>query len=119
MVVFTALAILWAIYYVRYALRQIQQSIVLDEESITLFDCAARMENDSMRVDAGTVTLKWSEISSIEQRLIRMNTGEVYSDSAVYESGKFSPKTKASPFGEKGWAEINRYYARYKENNKQ
>ncbi|MBR1765890.1 MAG: hypothetical protein IJ745_02475 [Bacteroidales bacterium] len=90
----------------------------LDEEGITLSGCA-RMENDSMRVDAGAVTLKWSDISAIEQRLIRMNTGEVYSDSAVYESGKISLKTMASPFGEKGWAEINRYYARYKEANKQ
>ena len=63
-----------------------------------------------MRVDVGTVTLKWSDITGIEQRLIRTISGETYSDGAVYESKKFNPKTKASPFGEKGWIEIVRYY---------
>ncbi|MBQ6955944.1 MAG: hypothetical protein IJP80_04950 [Bacteroidales bacterium] len=50
---------------------------------MTLYDCAAKMENDTMRVDVGTVTLKWSDITGIEQRLIRTISGETYSDGAV------------------------------------
>lgn len=115
-VAITVIMILYSIYYLRYALRQIRQSIILDSESMTLYDCAAKMENDTMRVDVGTVTLKWSDITGIEQRLIRTISGETYSDGAVYGSKQFNPKTKASPFGEKGWVEIVRYYNNSRQN---
>ena len=115
-VAITVIMILYSIYCIRYALRQIRQSIILDSESMTLYDCAAKMENDTMRVDVGTVTLKWSDITGIEQRLIRTISGETYSDGAVYGSKQFNPKTKASPFGEKGWVEIVRYYNNSRQN---
>ena len=106
--------VLLTCYTIPVAMQQIRQSIILDEKEITLYNCATRMENDTLRVTVGTVTLKWADITAIEQRLIRTTSGETYSDGAKDRKSRFRPETKSSPFGSNGWAEIVRYYNAYK-----
>lgn len=112
---FCLLMVAGVIYYIRIALRLARRVVIMDKESITLFECATRIEEGNMRVDVGTITLKWNEIVSIEQRLIKTNSKETYSDDALFGNfTKFNPNPKASAFGKKGWNEIVRYYNEYK-----
>lgn len=95
-------------------------AIILDAEEIAMHDCAANVTDADKVEKVGTVVLKWGDIDCIEKRLIKTTTGEVYTvwNATIFGIGKLHPWRIASPFGNSGWAEINRYYKEYKSNNK-